>query len=143
MTYRLISEKRFGESQKVLVVRNSGYILLDILLGLFILGMGLAVILGLNNSTVLKSGQVDSSLQAVNLASSTLDELLCEFDEDKSYIDKYTSVEVKDTYGIFERIIRAEWKTMNLVLLTVKIEWLERGISKEYYLESYYYAQPS
>lgn len=130
-------------SQRLWKSDNYGYILLDILLGLFILGIGLAVIWGLNNSTVLKSGQVDSSLQAVNLASSTLDELLCEFDEDKSYIYKYSSVEVKDRFGLFERIIRAEWKTMNLVLLTVEIEWLERGVSKEYCLESYYYAQPS
>lgn len=130
-------------SQKLWKSDNYGYILLDILLGLFILGIGLAVIWGLNNSVVLKSGQVDSSLQAVNLASSTLDELLCEFDEDKNYIDKYTSVEVKDRYGFFERIISAEWKTMNLVLLTVEIEWLDRGVSKEYCLERYYYAQPS
>lgn len=130
-------------SQRLWKSDNYGYILLDILLGLFILGIGLAVIWGLNNSTVLKSGQVDSSLQAVNLASSTLDELLCEFDEDKSYIYKYSSVEVKDRFGLFERIIRAEWKTMNLVLLTVEIEWPERGVSKEYCLESYYYAQPS
>lgn len=124
-------------------VKNNGYILLDILLGLFILGMGLAVIWGFNNSTVMKSAQVDSSFQAINLASSTLDELLCRFDEDNSYIDNYTSVEVTDRIGRFERIVRAEWKTMNLVLLTVEIKWLESGVSKKYNLESYYYAQPS
>ena len=132
----------FNSGRRVLL-KNNGYILLDILLGLFILGMGLAVIWGLNNSTVLKSGQVDSSFQAINLASSTLDELLCIFDEDKAYIDNYTSVEVTDRIGLFERGIGAEWKTMNLVLLTVKIKWLEREVSKEYCLESYYYAQPS
>lgn len=125
------------------ILKNNGYILLDILLGLFILGLGLAIIWGLNNSAVLKSGQVDSSLQAVNLASSTLDELHCRFDEDRGYLDNFTSVEVKDRYGLFERVIKAQWQTMNLVLLTVEIQWLERGVSREYSLESYYYVQPS
>jgi len=123
--------------------QNCGYILLDILLGLFILGMGLAVIWSVNNAAVMKSGQTDSSLQAINLASSTLDELHCIFSEDITTINHYTSMEVKDSYGIFERAITAEWKTMDLLLLTVTIQWLEKGVSKEYCLESYYYAQPS
>ncbi len=124
-------------------VKSNGYILLDILLGLFILGMGLAVIWGFNNSAVMKSAQVDYSFRAINLASSTLDELLCIFDEDNAYIDNYTSVKVTDRIGLFDRIIRTEWKTMNLVLLTVEIKWLESGVSKEYNLESYYYVQSS
>lgn len=119
---------------------DRGYIMLDIVLGLFIFGMGFAAVWGLNTAAVIGSAQLDSSLKAINLASSTVDELYCRFGDDRAYIDYYCSVEVNDRVERFDRSITAQWETMDLLLLTVEIRWLERGVSKDYSLESYYYA---
>ena len=119
-----------------------GYIMLDILLGLFLFSIGFAVVWGLNTSSVFKSAQMEKSLQAINLAASTIDELHTVFKQDRARISNYTSLDVEDKQGAFYRVIRAEWVSKDLLLLAVEVRWTDRSTEKQYYLESYYYAEP-
>lgn len=126
---------------QVFQTANKGYILLDILIGLFIFGLGFAVILGVINTAALARGETDNYLQAVNLAGSKMDELLSNLEEDNSYRYSFLPGEVKDNVGPFERIIKAEWDSADLLLLTVQIKWIERGEVRDYLLESLFYVQ--
>lgn len=122
---------------------RKGYIMLDILLGLLLFSMGFAVIWGLNTSSVFKSAGMDNSLQAINLAASTMDELHCTFQRDRTAIDTYTSLDITAEIGFFDRVIKAEWITKDLLLLNVEVRWLEKGLERKYNLESYFYVSPS
>lgn len=120
---------------------NKGYILLDILIGLFIFGLGFTVIIGLTSIAALAKGQTDNYLDAINLASSTMDEILSDLEEDSSFSNLYLSINVKDRIGTFERAVKSEWESSNLLLILVEIKWVEKGQDREYLLESLYYVQ--
>jgi hypothetical protein len=120
---------------------SKGYILLDILVGLFIFGVGFSATLGIINTAVLARGQADNYLQAVNLASSSMDETLNNLGGNSACKYTYLSGEVSNTIGNFERVIKAEWDSIDLLLLTVEVRWMEKGEIREYILESLFYVQ--
>lgn len=115
-----------------------GYIFLDILIGLFILGIGTAVYWGLISSVTISSEENANYLHAVNLARSTLDELFADFKKKNGIIHNYIQNDITDRVeDRFQRIVRADWEEIpGLLSLTVEINWDERGKSRTYRLES-------
>lgn len=118
---------------------TKGYILLDILIGIFILGLGFAAVLSLLNGAALAGGRAGLSLQAVNLAVSTMDELdkSLEMRSSDSYL--FLAGQPSERIGGLERTVRAEWDSPDLLLVTVEIKWLEGKRVREYFLESLVY----
>lgn len=127
----------------MLAARKSGkgFILLDVLIGLFIFGLGFAVITGVINTAALAGGEAQNYLQAVNLASSTMDELLNLLEIDNSSQYAYLGKEGKEQVGTFEKLIKMEWESVDLLLVTVEIKWKEKGEVRNYLLESLFYVQ--
>ncbi|HHV63647.1 MAG TPA: hypothetical protein GXX46_01000 [Peptococcaceae bacterium] len=126
---------------KILKTSDQGYLLLDILVGLFIFGLGFAVILGVINTAALANGQSSNYLQAVNLGTSAMDEILAKLKEDNSFRYAYLGVVQKEKVGNYWRTIKMEWDSIDLLLITVRVEWMERGEGRDYYLESLFYVQ--
>ena len=60
---------------------NHGYVFIDILVGLLIFSLGFVAVLSLNNWVAQSKAQADNYLEAVNIASSTMDEILHEYKE--------------------------------------------------------------
>lgn len=118
---------------------DKGYIVLDILLGIFIFSLGFAAAWEINVSAVLINGQAENMFKAVNLAESTVEELYSDLQEDGCLADLYTMGEIREQEGLFNKVIRANWETPNLLLIEVEVEWVERERHKEYCLESYCY----
>ncbi|MGI6449526.1 MAG: type IV pilus modification PilV family protein [Desulfitobacteriia bacterium] len=120
---------------------HQGYLLLDILVGIFIFSLGFAVILGIINSAALANAQSNHYLQAVNLASSAMDELLAKLEEDSVFCYTYLAGADVEKIGNFTQTINMVWETADLLLVTVQMEWPERGEVRDYYLESLFYVQ--
>jgi type II secretory pathway pseudopilin PulG len=120
---------------------NKGTILLDILVGLFILGAGLAVIFSVIQTSAAAGGQAQNLREAVNLSSSTMEEVLSEFERDKTSCYAYLNSLTQERIGKFNRTIQVEWESQNLMLILVETTWEERGEERHYRVESLFYVR--
>ncbi len=118
-----------------------GYILLDILIGLFIFGLGFLVVMGLIQTSALSYQQSHNIQEAVNLAGSTLEQVITDINQDSMNQYLYLDGKVCDVVGKYRRKIKAEWETVDLLLLTVEIRWMEKNEEKNYDVKSLYYVQ--
>jgi hypothetical protein len=118
------------------VKADRGYILLDILMGLFIFGLGFTVILGLMQTAALGGAQAHNLLEAVNVATSALEEttgsIMANPDAAYAFLDQG----VKGQTGLFRKTVTAHWEQNDLLRITVEINWAELGQSRNYRLES-------
>ncbi|NLI91854.1 MAG: hypothetical protein GX434_06480 [Peptococcaceae bacterium] len=115
---------------------NKGYILLEILMGLFLFGLGFTVILGLIQTVALANGQAHNLLEAVNLAGSTTEEITYHIKQDRLNTYSYLSGELCDQAGMFRRTIRTKWDSPDVIWISVEIQWTELGEHRNYSLES-------
>lgn len=113
--------------------------MLDVLIGLFIFSLGFAVMLALINTAYIKNSHTDHTLQAVNLASSTVEEITAVLLDDPSAVYRYLSGTTRDESGLFTRMVCCEWDSPNLLKITVKISWTELEDQKEYKLSYLHY----
>ncbi len=118
---------------------NRGYVLLDILIGLFILGLGFAVIQGLTNTAALSYAQSHNLLQAANLAGSTIQEVISDLKKEPAGKDADFNQEGLDQVGKYQRLICVQWDSPDLLLITVEVRWPELGEFRNYRLESLCY----
>jgi len=115
------------------------YAFIDILVGLLIFSLGFATILSLNNWVVQAKVQAENYMEAINIASSTMDEIINEY-KNKEFTGDFADIlNLNDRYGKYERIIVMTKDAPNLWLISVKLEWIERGEPREYLLESLLY----
>ncbi|NLP43687.1 MAG: hypothetical protein GX351_03575 [Peptococcaceae bacterium] len=120
---------------------NKGYVFIDILVGLLIFGLGFATVLSLNNWAVQAKNQADNYLEAINIASSTMDEILHGF-KNKDLTGDFKDIQnLTDRYGRFERVITMNWDAPNILIISVKLKWIENGEPREYLLESLLYVK--
>jgi len=118
---------------------DRGYAFIDILVGLLIFSLGFATILSLNNWVVQAKVQAENYMEAINIASSTMDEIINEY-KNKEFTGDFADIlNLNDRYGKYERIIVMTKDAPNLWLISVKLEWIERGEPREYLLESLLY----
>lgn len=101
--------------------------------------MCFSVIVGVNNTAALGKEQNHNYLEAVNMASSTMDEILNNLEQNASYTSSYFGQSRQDQIGNFNRTIKIEWHSADLLLITVHIQWLDRGNLEDYLLESLFY----
>lgn len=120
---------------------NRGYVLLDILIGLFILGLGFAVIQGLTQSAALSYAQSHNLLQAANLAGSTIHSVTSDLKKDPAVKYAYFNQEGLDQVGKYQRQVSVQWDTPDLLLITVEVGWPELGEFRNYRLESLCYVR--
>jgi len=118
---------------------DRGYAFIDILVGLLIFSLGFATILSLNNWVVQAKVQAENYMEAINIASSTMDEIINEYKNKEFNGDFADILNLNDRYGKYERIIVMTKDAPNLWLISVKLEWIERGEPREYLLESLLY----
>jgi len=116
---------------------NHGYVFIDILVGLLIFSLGFVAVLSLNNWVAQSKAQADNYLEAVNIASSTMDEILHEYKEFAGDLSNMPNM--TDRYGKYERVIVMTKDAPNLCTVSVKLKWIERGEPREYLLESLLY----
>lgn len=128
-------------THKIFPGPDRGYILLDILVALFIIGFGLAVSLGVIDTAALANAQAENSLQAINLAASQMDQVIYNLKVNNCCPDEYLTGSISKRCGRFESMIGAKWDSAGLLLVTVRIQWLERGELREYLLESLCHVQ--
>ncbi|MCM1566946.1 MAG: hypothetical protein FNP40_05225 [Dehalobacter sp. 4CP] len=119
--------------------KKKGFVLLDVLTGLFIFSLGFAVMLALINTAYIKSSHTDNTLQAVNLASSTAEEITAVLLDDPSAVYHYLSGTTRDESGQFSRTVCCEWDSPNLLKISVKINWTELEDQKEFKLTYLHY----
>ncbi|AHF09765.1 MULTISPECIES: hypothetical protein [Dehalobacter] len=119
--------------------KKKGFVLLDVLTGLFIFSLGFAVMLALINTAYIKNSHTDNILQAVNLASSTVDEITVVLLDDPSAVNRYLNGTERDESGRFSRTVCCEWDSQNLLKISVKIIWTELKDQKEYNLTYLHY----
>lgn len=122
--------------------RNTlGFIYLDIVIALFIFGLGFVVMVGIINAAYLKNSHTTNYLKAINLACSAMDTTLSILEKDASSAAVYLNNHVSNNVGSYNVDIRAEWKNTDLGLInvTVAVDWMERGNSKKYLLYRIYH----
>jgi len=119
--------------------KKKGFVLLDVLTGLFIFSLGFAVMLALINTAYIKNSHTDHTLQAVNFASSTVEEITAVLLDDPSAVDRYLNGVAQDESGRFSRTVCCEWDSPNLLKISVKISWTELKDQKEYNLTYLHY----
>ncbi|UWG95735.1 hypothetical protein LPY66_12510 [Dehalobacter sp. DCM] len=113
-----------------------GFVYLDIIVALFIFGLGFAVIFGSVQASYLKQSHTERYLDAVNLASSTLNEVVDDVDEDPAAAAAYLEGEHKHVVGFYNVVIKTEWAEADLLSVTVEVTWLEQGRNKNYHVQS-------
>ncbi len=120
---------------------SGGYIFLDIILGLFIFGLGFVIVLSVTNAAALAEAQAENYLQAVNLASSAMDEMLDNLDSDSSYGETYPIVGTEEKIGKFKQKINVGWESDSILWITVEVIWNERSETRNYLLHSLFYVR--
>jgi|GEM_PF-3309263 len=122
------------------VIPNKGFIFLDILFALLIVSVGFLVVIGLNNSTAQTQLRAENYLQAVNLASSAMDQTLTDLEAGIINLDfNGLPLEEKKQIGKYERNLAIRAASEDMLEITVEIVWSERGNRKNYVLYSLYY----
>jgi len=117
---------------KLLFRSDQGYILLDILMGLFIFSVGLTVFFSLVQTAALANSQAHNLLDAINLAGSSMEEIAHNLQQNPADISNYLT----DQAGMFHRTVGTKWDSPDMVWVTVEITWLELGESRKYSVES-------
>lgn len=127
--------------EKMAPKKIRGYILLEILIGLFIVGLGFTVILGVTNTLKASYTQTHQLLQAVNLASSTMEEVLFKLKEDRTQRFYYLQDVIMEEKGIYNITTQTKWHGPELIQVIIKIRWGREGMIKNYDIESIFYVQ--
>ena len=119
---------------------NSGYVLFDVLLALFLLALGFAAVFGLIEEAAAQSRQAMNLLEGANFAQSKLDQLAVHSWSDNiaGQACRPGSI-VEGSAGKFHWVVKAEWEdSLNLLRVKVLVRWSDLGTPLSYTLESLY-----
>lgn len=126
----------------VLCFPQKGYILLDVLIGVFIFGLGFGVFWGLLNYSQIHGTEAQIFISAVNMASSTMDELSMDLKENPEKVSAYLQNQEESCGPRFNKVITARWGDIpGTVELCVEIHWQSLAEDHVYKLESLFYVE--
>ncbi|MGI6118966.1 MAG: hypothetical protein ACOYIB_00050 [Desulfosporosinus sp.] len=119
---------------------SQGYVLFDVLLGLFLFSLGFAVLFGLTEGAVSEARQAASLMEGANLAQKTMDCLTAQgWSENIATGACLPGDTVEGNEGRFYWQVRTDWDDIpQLLRVSVEISWFERGKPARYKLESLY-----
>lgn len=112
-----------------------GYIFLDVLIGILLFGLGITVMMSLTNTAVLAEEEAVNYLAAVNLAGSSLDQTMSTLQTDLDTRNVLPGQAVTDQVGRYERLTQVDWDSEELLKISIRIQWLEKGENRNYSLE--------
>jgi len=122
---------------------SQGYVLFDVLLGLFIFSLGFAVLFSLTEGAISEAQQASTLMEGTNLAQKKMDQLAVRNWRDN--IARQACIPggtVEGNEGKFHWIIHSEWEDIpQLLRVSVEVRWIERGNPSGYILESLYAVQ--
>ena len=119
---------------------SHGYVLFDVLLGVFLFSLGFAVLFGLTEGAVSEARQASTLREGATIAQKQLEQLAVHAWSDnlarQACIPGGT---VEGNEGKFHWIIHSEWEdVLQLLRVSVEVRWVERGNPCSYNLESLY-----
>lgn len=120
--------------------KTKGYVLLDVLLGLFLFSLGFGVLFELTTAARSETSQAASLMAGANLAQETMDKLSARaWSENIACGDCSPGRVVEKNTGKFRCRIYSEWQEgPNLLRVSVEVSWTELGVPYCYQLESLY-----
>ncbi len=121
--------------------QTQGYALLDVLLAMFMFGLGFATLYGLSEAAWHDSQQAVNLNEAANLAQSTLDRL-----STRSWAQNFAdgSIVVGETVegddGRYHWRLHSAWDALpDLLQVSIRVEWPERGQRRQFQLDTIYH----
>ncbi|WP_052090781.1 hypothetical protein [Desulfosporosinus sp. HMP52] len=119
---------------------NEGYVLLDVLLALFLFSLGFAVLFQLTSEALSESRKAMNLIEGANLAQGKMDQLAVRNWRDNiARRDCIPGSIVEGRDGKFQWQISSDWHDIpQLLKVSVKVMWSERGKPYQYKLESLY-----
>jgi len=122
---------------------SQGYVLFDVLLGLFIFSLGFAVLYGLTEGAVSEARQASTLMEATNFAQKKLDQLAVRnWNDNIAQQACIPGGTVEGNEGKFRWSIYSEWQDIpQLLRVSVEVRWVDRGNAAWYKLESLYVVQ--
>lgn len=123
------------------LAKSQGYVFLDVLFGLFILGVGLATVLGFNHTLYNAQSQNRNYLEAINLASTVMEDQTHVLAEKQKAGETNYVVNISKEQGIFQYSVDSIWEQADLMKILVKVNWVEINQSREYQLERLFYGK--
>jgi len=123
--------------------REYGYILLDIIFGLFIFSFGFIILLDLFTVSETESIEAENYICAVNIARSTMDEIIQNIKNDNGKVAEYLEQSGSESSEErYKKICTFEWGEVSGVLdILVEIHWKEKKEIRVYCLESCCYVE--
>ena len=119
---------------------SQGYVLLDVLLAVFLLSLGFAVLYGLTEGAVYEARQAADLIEGANLAQEKMERLAVH-----SWRENITSQAcipggtMEGHEGKFRWLIHSQWGEIPKILrVSVEVRWIERGSPYQFKLESLY-----
>ena len=119
---------------------SQGYVLLDVLLGLFLFSLGFAVLFSLTEGALSQARQASAFMAGSNLAQQKMDQLAVHnWDENILRRNCMPGGIVEGNEGRFHWIITADWGDCpNLLRVGVEVRWSVQESLFRYKLESFY-----
>jgi hypothetical protein len=119
---------------------SQGYVLFDVLLGLFLFSLGFAVLFGLTEGAVSEARQASTLMEGANLAQKIMDRLAVQLWSDNIARQACIPGETVEGHeGKFRWLIVSDWDDIpQLLRVSVEVRWVERGNPAWYKLESLY-----
>jgi len=119
--------------------KHNGFVLLDILAALFILGLGLTVLLGLTQHTVMSYSKAANYFGAVNVASTEMEQAISAIKADPDQRFHFMTTDDNRLSGIYNIKVNAQSKSASLLIVSVQVSWQELSENRSYVLESLCY----
>ncbi len=119
---------------------SGGFVLFDVLLAVFLLSIGFAVLFGLTEGAVSEARQASTLMEGANLAQKKLEQLAAHaWSDNLSSQACIPGGKVEGDDGKFHWLIYSQWEgTPQLLKVSVEVSWTERGNPYQYKLESLY-----
>lgn len=122
---------------------SRGYVLFDVLMAIFLFGIGFAALAGLTESYLRETRQASNFTEAVNIAQKNLEFLAGhKWDENIAQGRCIPGSVVQGDEGRFHWSISCEWDTLpDLLQVSVRVDWFEERQMKNYLLETAYHVE--
>lgn len=122
------------------LMKDRGYVLLDVLAALFFFAIGFGILFGLNEAAVRESNQAIHLIEAANIAQETMEKLAANsWQENISLGRCIPGIQVQGAEGAYNWAVKSLWDNpQGLLRVSVVVEWMEQGKKFSYTLETLY-----
>jgi hypothetical protein len=119
---------------------ENGFVLIDVVFGLFLFILGFAALYGLTEGAVQETQQVFNLTEAANHAQSIMEDLAAHpWSENLAEGRCIPGARVSGEDGRFEWQVYSEWEIPDeLLRVQVEVFWQEKGQSRSYILDTLY-----